>query len=346
MFSLLLVTSVLSSGETYTIDPFKCAAANAVAAPFCASIEDWANKDEVTMTCFQAEVSINTMFGFLHLESLEQICNHPDQLQAVCASVEADDDMTTCELGLAIEYGNVNRRLLHHLRGCFDEMTVVQTRKGEKYVRDVTAGEEILTCEDGVYTRVFANVDHHDEKTVPLIRLETKTSSLTLTDSHFVLSNGKYVRARDMKVEMTMDGESITRISPALGRRRSVVTLRQDIIVNGMCGTWVDSSFAAVLYVAPLNRLMNPLAAYYPQFIFSTTQKLADIVVPLIDNSPAAIFGATAALIMVTVSLMLAAGNLIALTGFVWFFYYNATEASNVVTDSPAAITLGKAHAE
>jgi hypothetical protein len=341
MFSLLFITCVLSSEtvDTSAVNPLICSAANAMAAPFCETIEDWANVAEVTTACLQAEVAINTMYGFLHVEHLKRICNHPDQMEAVCASVQADDDMTTCELGMTIENGNVERRLLHHLRGCFDEMTLVQTRNGEKYVRDVVAGEEILTCEAGVYTRVFANVDHQDEDTVPLIRLETKSSSLTLTGSHFVLSNGQYVRARDMKVGMTMDGESITRISPALGRRRNVVALRQDIIVNGVCGTWVDSSFAAVLYVAPIHRLMNPWAAYYPQFIFSTTQKLADVVVPLIDDS--AFFGAIAAFIMVTVSLMLAAGNLTALTGLAWFFYYNAQKPAVFTTDS-LSVALGK----
>merc|ERR1712156_478411 len=122
----------------------------------------------------------------------------------------------------------------------------------------------------------FANVDHRDRETVPLVRLETNASSLTLTSSHFVLSNGQYVRAGDMKVGMMMDGKAIQAVSTKMGRRRDVVALRQDITVNGVCGTWVDSSFAAVRYVAPLNSLMNPLAAFYPQFVFSATQKMAD----------------------------------------------------------------------
>jgi len=306
------------------IDPLMCAAANAMAAPFCASIEDWSNLNDVTQTCLQAEVSINTMLGFLNLDHLEKICNYPDQLEAVCKSVDADDDMTTCELGYAIEDSEkTERRLLKSENaerrqlarkcscGCFDEMTMLQTRSGEKYMRDVVAGEEILTCEAGVYTRVFANVDHHDDASVPLLRLETNTSSLTLTPSHFVLSNGQYVRAGDMKVGMLMDGEAITSVSPTFGRRRDIVALRQDITVNGRCGTWVDSSFAGVRYVAPLNSLMNPLAAFYPQFVFSATQKIADVVVPLVDSQ--VLRQEFQTLVMVTVSLMIAGGNLAAL---------------------------------
>jgi len=338
MLSLLLLTCALASQQPAEdesrrllsepepvadeFDRLLCAAANAVAAPFCEEVEDWFNLNDVTQTCLEVSVSLNTVLGFLNLLPLGHLCQNPHELQALCASVASDDDQTTCELGLdlnARNEGNGERRELHHLRGCFDEMTVVQTRSGDKYMRDVIAGEEILTCEAGVYTRVFANVDHHDAVKVPLVHLETETSSLTLTSSHFVLSNGQYVRAGDMKVGMMMDGEAIQAVSTKMGRRRDVVALRQDITVNGVCGTWVDSSFAAVQYVSPLNRLMNPLAASYPQFVFSTTQKLADFFVPLIDSE--VLFADTAAFVMVTVSLTLAAGNLAALSGFYWFFY-------------------------
>jgi len=298
-----------------------CAAATHMAAPFCARIEDWQDLNDVSRVCLQAEVSVNTMLGFLNLEHFDQICNYPEQLEALCAAVDVDDDMATCQLGLDIENGASERRELRRRCpcGCLDELTVVQTRQGEKYMRDVFAGEEVLTCEAGVYTRVFANVNHHDKEPLPFVLLETNTSSLTLTRSHFVLSNGQYVRAGDMKVGSDMDGEEITRISAALGRRRDLVALRQDIMVNGICGTWVDSSFAAILYMDPLNRLMNPVAAYYPKFTFSATQKIADVVVPLIDSQ--LLSWTLAAPIMITVSLTLAAGNLAALLGFAWFFY-------------------------
>merc|ERR1711994_1174695 len=104
-----------------------------------------------------------------------------------------------------------------------------------------------------------------------------------------------------------------------LGRRHNVVTLREDIMVNGMCGTWVTTSFEPILYLAPIHRLLNPIVASYPQFIFSTTQKITDVVLPLIDaevlNSNFAI------IIMMVVSLILIAGNFTAAMGFAWFFY-------------------------
>merc|ERR1711974_313001 len=103
-----------------------------------------------------------------------------------------------------------------------------------------------------------------------------------------------------------MDGQVITRISPALGRRHDVVTLRTDIIVNGVCGTWVDSSFAGILYMAPLNRMMNPIATSYPQFVFSTTQ-IAHSVVPLLDSG--VVDYSVATLIMIVASFMIAAAN-------------------------------------
>merc|ERR1719232_159634 len=104
-----------------------------------------------------------------------------------------------------------------------------------------------------------------------------------------------------------MDGEAIQAVSTKMGRRRDVVTLRTDIIVNGVCGTWVDSSFASILYMAPLNRMMSPIAASYPRFVFSTTQKIADSVVPLLDAG--VVNYTVATLIMTVASLMIAAAN-------------------------------------
>jgi len=310
-----------NDSEEAAMDPLVCSAGTAVAATFCAQVDDWTDVNDVTQRCLQAEVAINTMLSFIDHEHLMHVCDQHEQLEAICASVNADDDSTTCELYLAMEESaqGERRNLRRRSCGCFDEMTVVQTRKGEKFMRDVIAGEEILTCEPGVYTRVFANVDHQDTNKVSLIQLETDLSSLTLTSSHFVLSKGQYVRAGDMKLGMEMDGETITRVSPALGRRFNVVTLRQDIVVNGVCGTWVDSSFAAILYLAPLNRLMNPLATAYPQFIFSTTQKLADVVVPLLDAQVLSYH--VAAIIMIVVSFLLAAGNFAVAMGTLGFFY-------------------------
>jgi len=334
MFICFLLASVLaqdfessmddaSSAFTDPTASLVCTAANAVAATFCQTIDDWSNLNDVTVKCMHAEFSINAMLGFHSHDHIEHICNTPDQLEAICQSVENDDDITTCEISVALELENAarpHRRELGHQRvSCFDEMTVVQTRQGEKYMRDVIAGEELLTCEAGVYTRVFASVDHQDSEKVSLLRLETNTSYLAVTASHFVLSNDEYVRAGDMKVGMDMDGAAITSISSAIGRRRNVVTLRQDIMVNGMCGTWVDSSFASILYMAPLNARMNPIAASYPQFVFSATQKIADTVVPLLDAGVVSYSLATH--IMIFASLMIAAANASFAMGTCWFFY-------------------------
>merc|ERR1712083_748004 len=113
-----------------------------------------------------------------------------------------------------------------------------------------------------------------------------------------------------------------------MGRRFNVVALRQDITVNGVCGTWVDSSFAAILYMAPLNRLMNPLAAFYPQLIFSTTQEIADVLVPLMDAQ--VLSHDFAAIAMILVSLMLVAGNFAVATGIVWFYYGHMNKSCTV----------------
>merc|ERR1712056_43063 len=87
----------------------------------------------------------------------------------------------------------------------------------------------------------------HQEDGVPMKELQFENGfSLVLTSSHMVYSKGELIPAYAVQPGSVVDGKSVVAITNVTGHPTNVVTLRQDIMVNGLCATWLTEEFMPV----------------------------------------------------------------------------------------------------
>merc|ERR1719392_219069 len=97
-----------------------------------------------------------------------------------------------------------------------------------------------------VFTPVLANVDHQEDG-VPMKELQFENGfSLVLTSSHMVYSKGDLIPVHAVQPGSIVDGKTIVAITNVTGHPANVVTLRQDIMVNGVCATWLVEEYMPV----------------------------------------------------------------------------------------------------
>merc|ERR1712178_541249 len=205
---------------------------------------------------------------------------------------------------------------------CFDSNSKVVLKDGsETTIQNANAGSWIQTCQPGVFTPVLANVDHQKDG-VPMKELQFENgNSLVLTSSHMVYSKGELIPAYAVQPGSIVDGKTIVAITDVTGHPANVVTLRQDILVNGVCATWLVEEFMPVARLQFVWNVINHNAPFFPTAVFATTQAIADFFVPLLDggiigtNTILAVMFSTGFLLLCT-SATLLLGFYTALHGF------------------------------
>merc|ERR1719189_3325158 len=169
--------------------------------------------------------------------------------------------------------------------GCFDANSKVVLKDGSEItIQNANAGLWIQTCQPGVFTPVLANVDHQEDG-VPMKELHFENGfSLVLTASHMVYSKDELIPAYAVQPGTVVDGQTVLAVSNVTGHPTNVVTLRKDIMVNGVCATWLDEEFMPVAKFQFVWDSINHVAAIFPTVVFTSTQALADFFVPLLDD--------------------------------------------------------------
>jgi len=256
-----------------------------VAAEFCT--DDHLKGQNWQETCFEVQDYINVGLGLFkqipecHVDLCstedEQFFQHEDlesgRLDAACTSAAL---------------AGAERRRLHHTRGgggCFDENSKVVLKDGSEItIQNANAGSWIQTCQPGVFTPVLANVDHQEDG-VPMKELQFENGfSLVLTSSHMVYSKGELIPVYAVQPGSIVDGKTIVAITNVTGHPANVVTLRQDILVNGVCATWMVEEYMPVARLQFVWNAINHIAPFFPNVVFATTQAIADVFVPLLDG--------------------------------------------------------------
>jgi len=281
-----------------------------VAADFCtAELLEAQNWEE---TCFEVQDFINVGLGLFNqaAECHLDLCSTKDQefFQNLCAQLQSgrlDDACMTAALA---------RGARRNLRGagCFDSNSKVVLKDGsETTIQNANAGSWIQTCQPGVFTPVLANVDHQQDG-VPMKKLHFENGfSLVLTSSHMVYSKDELIPAYAVQPGSVVDGKTIVAITNVTGHPANVVTLRQDIMVNGVCATWLVEEFMPIARLQFLWNVINHNAALFPTVVFASTQAIADFFVPLFDgevigcNTILAVMFSTGFLLLCTSATML-----------------------------------------
>jgi len=257
-----------------------------VAAQFCTDENLEAQNWEET--CFEVQNYINVGLSLFNqaAECHLDLCSTEDQqfFQHLCADLQSghlDAACTTAALA-----GDERRRLKKSGRqGCFDADSKVVLKDGSEItIQNANAGSWIQTCQPGVFTPVLANVDHQEDG-VPMKELQFENGfSLVLTSSHMVYSKGELIPAYAVQPGSVVDGKTIVAIANVTGHPTNVVTLRQDIMVNGLCATWLTEEFMPVARFQFVWNVINHNAQFFPTVMFAITQAIADFFVPLLDG--------------------------------------------------------------
>jgi len=249
-------------------------------------------------TCYEVQNYINVGLGMFNVAAAchLELCHNQDLqfFQNLCEDLQSGriDDACT----LAKTTNGARRHLIVELdlsfphdnprdSACFDKDAQVVLKDGLKIpIEDVAAGSWIQTCQSGVFTPVLAKVDHQQDE-VPMKELHFQDgSSLLLTPSHMVYSNDELIPAYAVQPGTLVDGQTVVLVANVTGHAMNVVTLRQDIVVNGMCATWLTEEFMPVAKLQFLWDLINHVAAFFPTVVFTSTQKISDFFVPLLDD--------------------------------------------------------------
>jgi len=257
-----------------------------VASEFCTDENLEAERFEEV--CFEIQDFINVGLGLFnqaaacHLE----ICHSQDLqfFQDLCAGLKAGNLDQAC--ALVTTTNDNDRRRLHHVGiGCFDEDSQLVLYDGSSIaIQDVLPGSWIQTCQPGVFTPVLAKVDHQQDG-VPMKELHFQDgASLVLTASHMVYSKDKLIPAYAVQPGTFVAGQMVLSVANVTGHPMNVVTLRQDIMVNGMCATWLTEEFMPIAKLQFVWDQINHVAAFFPSVAFASTQMIADFFVPLLDD--------------------------------------------------------------
>jgi len=263
-----------------------------VAAEFCTDeLLEAQNWEE---TCFEVQDFINVGLGLFnqaaqcHLD----LCGTKSEefFQGLCAELQAGRLDTACNIA-ALAQGdrrNLDSYYKHGydmMFGCFDANSKVVLKDGsEVTIQNANAGSWIQTCQPGVFTPVLANVDHQEDG-VPMKELQFENGfSLVLTSSHMVYSKGELIPVHAVQPGSIVDGKTIVAITNVTGHPANVVTLRQDIMVNGVCATWLVEEYMPVARLQFAWNVINHNAPFFPTVVFAITQAIADFFVPLLDG--------------------------------------------------------------
>jgi len=262
-----------------------CSTFAQVAAEFCT--EEYLEAQNWEETCFEVQNFINVGLGLFNQAAACHLylCNTQDKqfFRDLCADLQSghlDAACTTAHLA-------GERRRLHRRgrMGCFDANSKVVLKDGsEIIIQNANAGSWIQTCQPGVFTPVLANVDHQEDG-APMKELQFENGfSLVLTSSHMVYSKGELIPAYAVQPGSVVDGKTIVAIANVTGHPTNVVTLRQDIMVNGLCATWLVEEYMPVARFQFVWNVINHNAPFFPTVVFATTQAIADFFVPLLDG--------------------------------------------------------------
>jgi len=264
-----------------------CKAFASVAADFCT--EEVLTSENFEEECFHVQDFINLGQGLFNTarQCHVDLCGKQDLtfFRQLCKDLKSGSTESACS---KVRQGNLlTRRSLGEdtCCGCFDQNSQVVLEDGSTIaIMNVEAGSQIQTCDLGVFTTVLAKVDHKQDD-VPMKKLHFENGfSIVLTSSHLVYSNNELIPAHAVQPGTVVDGKTVQSVSDVTGHPANVVTLRQDIMVNGLCSTWLTEEFKPIARLQFLWDLINPIVALFPTFVFASTQALADYFVPLYDD--------------------------------------------------------------
>jgi len=293
LFSLILfssATKVNGSGRRLLFQNVNCHCNTfaTVAAEFCT--DEHLESENWEETCFEVQGLINVGLGLLNQASQchVDLCRTEDKqfFQDLCADLQSGRLEAACT-SAALAGDKARRRLgdSEYEGPCFDANSRVVLKDGsETTIQNANAGSWIQTCQPGVFTPVLANVDHHRDG-VPMKELQFENGlSLVLTSSHMVYSKGELIPAYAVQPGSIVDGKIIVAVANVTGHPTNVVTLRQDIMVNGLCATWLTEEFMPVARLQFVWSAINHNAPFFPSAVFAITQAVSDFFVPLLDD--------------------------------------------------------------
>jgi len=271
-----------------------CETFTKVAAEFCT--DETLESENFEETCMQVQTFINTGSALFH-EAVAchlDLCGKQDKqfFQDLCAEWQAGRMDAACTTASLAGHGG-RRKLGPHVTRrddlvvwpCFDaDSNVVLEDGSEITIQNAKAGSWIQTCQPGVFTPVLANIDHQVDG-APMKELQFENGlSLVLTASHMVYSKGELIPAYAVQPGSIVDGKTIVAVANVTGRPANVVTLRQDIMVDGLCATWLTEEFMPVARFQFVWSMIHQHAAFFPTVVFEITQAIADFFVPLLDG--------------------------------------------------------------
>lgn len=169
---------------------------------------------------------------------------------------------------------------------CFDESAIVETKEGAKGLTDISAGDYVQTC-SGDFTRVAAVMDHQKRTDMLEFGFQNTTQTLTVTPGHYINVNGNYVAAKDVKLNDIVNERAVTGITSVENRHAmNFVTLQHEIMVNGMCATWLSDGFEGLLAWENAAAILDKtMVQYLPTwYLVFVAQPIANIGVSLADN--------------------------------------------------------------
>merc|ERR1711994_256704 len=286
-----------------------------VASEFCT--DENLDAERFVEVCFEIQDFINVGLGLFHQAAAchVEICHSQDLqfFQDLCAGLKAGSLDEACTL--VKKTSDNDRRRLHHGQACFDEDSQLVLNDGSPIaIQDVLPGSWIQTCEPGVFTPVLANVDHQLDG-VPMKQLHFQDgASLVLTASHMVYSKDELIPAYAVHPGTFVAGQLVLSVANVTGHPMNVVTLRQDIMVNGMCATWLTEEFMPISKLQFVWDQINHIAAFFPSVAFASTQMIADFFVPLHDDGTIGIN--TILVVMFSTGLLLVGTSAALLTSF------------------------------
>jgi len=293
LFSLILFCSaakVTGSGRRLLFQNVNCHCNTfaTVAAEFCT--DEHLESENWEETCFEVQGLINVGLGLLNqaAQCHVDLCRTEDKqfFQELCADLQSGRLEAACT-SAALAGGKARRRLEkdEYEGPCFDANSRVVLKDGsETTIQNANAGSWIQTCQPGVFTPVLANIDHQKDG-APMKELHFEHGlSLVLTNSHMVYSKGELIPVYAVHPGSVVDGKTIVAVANVTGHPTNVVTLRQDIMVNGLCATWLTEEFMPVARFQFVWSAINHMALFFPSAVFTMTQAVADFFVPLLDD--------------------------------------------------------------
>merc|ERR1712096_552860 len=184
--------------------------------------------------------------------------------------------------------------------------------KGKMLMKDVDVADYVESC-DGSFTRVLGKFEHEGQHSV--LRFHTTETSFAISPKHYIMRDGAYVVASEIKVGDVVSAGVVESIVAETAETLNIVTVNSDIMVNGACVTYLVEGisfmhfaryFSAIYDVVPQFALKAcgeaassfvgsmTHTAYWPAMAFAINAFFVAAVLTAIVRVPALLFDKSA----------------------------------------------------